>query len=814
MNFLKKFFAGMLAAVMMSVSCVPAVYAEYDAQSAEESDAVPEFELATGKIFEMSAGTKALVPISLRLKRSGSYSEIVVKLTGGSSDVQAEEQEKIIGSDSLSTGFIITASPTAAQSSYDFTVSATIYKNGSAVGTQTFPIKVKVKSDLQVKGLNIESYSVSKTGIKAGDKFSITVILKNNSGIDVKSAELFLDGIDTTKFVLDNGFSKQYVDIPNGKTGAITYNLIAQKGIKLERENLTLTLSYSLDSSKSELSRQTSTQVILNCVPEESEQEAKYGAHDLAMTGYTVSSTSVEKGTKFELNVTVKNNGKEEIKRARVAVTPDGTKFAVESGLSYNDFDIKPGETKRLTFKLIGGTGITAERENVPIEIEFGSNKSTVQAAISCKPEPSAEKNGKYDITMSNYNVSVPNVAENTPFTLTVTVHNSSKKKIESARINLQNLDGSKFAMDTGLPFYDFDIESGESKTFTFQLIGCKGIASVREVISVEINYGEITNTSYATVACVPKEEEKKDETKTFAPTIIIESYDFGGEYVTAGQQFPLNLVIKNASANAVIDNLKVTINGVATKSDGAVAYSPANSSNSFFFENLGIHETKNISMDILARSDATPNSYPLEISFTYEYTVKKDHYQANPVSENITIPLRQEDRLEIGEPENPNYPVPVGTPVTINVNLVNKGKSDTFNVSAEVSGEGFTVETPKYYVGNIKSGVEEIYDAKITPTQAGGVTGTILFTYEDANGSAKSKEVEFSFDSMEESFGGMDMSFEGMYEDVPEQEPVNIWLFVGIGAAVLVAVIIIIVVIVKHAKKKKAEAEDDDEDL
>ena len=806
MNLLKKLAAALLAAAVMATAAVPAAFAETPYQNTD-SDAVPEFSLTSGTKFEMTAGTKVVVPVELYQKRGGTYSSIEFSVTGGNKEVYVVDPEHVSSTGVCSTSFIVCATQTASTAEHTFTVTARVFRYAECVATQTFTFTMKVTSNLKLKGLNIESYSVSNKAIKAGDKFSISVDLKNESGIDIKNAELFLDGIDTKKFVLDTGFSKQYIDIPNGKTGTVVFNLIAQKGITLERENLTLTLTYTLDENKTDMSRTTSTQVILNCVPEP--EEATYGKHDLTMTKYTVSSSLVEKGTKFDLTVEVKNNGKEEIKSARVSVTPDGTKFAIESGLAYTDFNIRPGETKRFVFKLIGGAGITFERENVPIVLEFGANSTTMQAAVICKPEKTAEKNGKYDITVTDYSIDAGAVAENTTFNLTLNVKNSSKNKIEGARLSLLNLDGTKFALNSGLTYRDFDIAAGETQTYKFSLIGCKGIASVREVIQIELNYGDITNTSYATVTCLPKEKEE-DKKKVFAPTIIIESYDFGGEYVAAGSTFPLDLVIKNASSEAVIENLKVTINGVATRQDGAIAFSPANSSNSFFFESVMPHEEKPIDMFILARSDATPNSYPIEIAFTYEYTVNDERYQASAVSETITIPLRQEDRLEFNDPEVPNYAVAVGTPATVSVSIVNKGKSDSYNVSAEVSGEGFTIETPKYYIGNIKSGVEEIYDAKLTPVESGQMSGQILFTYEDSNGTAKTRTIDFSFEAMEESFNmGMDM---GAFEDMgPAEEPFN-WVPVIICAVVLIVVIIIIVVIVK--KRKKAKAEEDDEDL
>lgn len=822
MKLFKKIISVLLAAMIMTLMFVPAVYAEDDGEKdviIQGDVEAPVFVLRSSKVHEMWAGTRAAVPFALTKKRGAQFTRVLINVTGGASDVVADDSDIYMTDVEKGTTFIVTAGETAIAKNYEFNVHAIVYgMNNDVIAAQDFKVEVKVKSNLDSKGLKIETYTVDKEPIHPGDRFTLSVVLRNNSGINVKNAEVQITDLDNSKFVLDKGFSKQYVDIKDGQTGKVTFALIAQKGISLEREPLTVTLTYTLDEKKEEYKRTVSTQAIVKCAPEAS--EAKYGAHDLSMVNYTVSSSLVSKGTKFSVGVDLKNSGTMDISKARVSVNTDGNKFSVEKGLAYSDFSIKKGETKHFTFNLIGGAGIAFEREYLPIVIEFGANSSTEQVIVTCKPEGEKQDVGKYDLTVTSYSTSVETVAENSVFDLTFSVTNSGKKRIENARVTVTGLDGSKFAIDKGLPYSDFDINAGETKSFTFGLVGCKGIASIREVIPVEINYGEVTSTSNITVKCMPKETNGTDGDgkKVFAPNIIIESYNYGGEFATAGKQFPLTLTIRNVSSQAVIENLKVTINGKPLQ-DGSIAYSPANSSNSFFFESLGMKETKTINMDLLPKADAVPNSYPVLISFTYEYSVNKERYQASEITETITIPLRQEDRLEINEPEIPTWGINVGEMCTINISLVNKGKSDVYNVTAKVEGDGFTVESPTYYIGNIKSGVEEYYDAKITPVEEGTISGEIIFTYEDSNGESKESRTPFSLDAMSMGMGmdmgmGFDSDMMGM-DEMPPEEGAGImpFIIIGICAAVVVAVIIIVIVVVRK-KKKKAELEDDDEDI
>lgn len=818
------------AAVMITVS-VPFVYAD-DAENADDAadviEEIPEFRISGSDSFEMWAGTNAFVNIKLVKYSGGDFHSLKCTLTGNSTDVTAEKSVRYMSKENgdLSTTFTISASPTASAETYEFSLNVNICNDiGKVIGTQTFPIKIKIKSKLQLKGLVIDNYKITKDPVRPGDKFDLEVTLRNNSGIKVKNAHLSLEGLDVTKFVLDTGFSDKYVDIEDGKTGTVKFSLIAQNGIALVRENITLKLDYSLDEKKTDLSYTTSTQVIINCEP--SPEAAQYGSHDLSLVDYKTSVSDIEKGKQFTLTLRVKNNGALDVANARINVGADGSKFSIDKGLAYRDFDIKANETKTFTFDLIGCSGISSEREYIPVTVEYGSNSVMFQTAIVCKS--SGGKNSeKFDLTVTSYSTNVENISTNTIFDLYIDVKNNTSSKIEKARISINDLNGQRFAVDKGLTYADFDINSGDTKHFTFRLIGCAGISSIREVIPIQIDYGEVSNITYATVKCSPKGSDGTDGdgNKVFAPNIIIENYTYGGEFVTAGQQFPLSFTIENVSSKAIIENLKVTVNGKPTQ-DGSIAFSPANSSNSFFFETLNCKETQTIDMDLLPKSDAVPNSYPVEIDFSYEYSVGNERYQANGISETITIPLRQEDRLVINEPELPSWGVNVGEMCTVSMSLVNKGKSAVYNVTATVEGDGFSVETPSYYIGNINSGTEEYYDAKITPVMDGEISGEIVFTYEDANGESKESRTPFTLSAMSMNFDdgmfvddgmGYVDEMDGMNGmDMPQEGSDGVMTWVTIGGFVLAvgAIVTVIVLIVTGVKKKKAEElEDDDEDL
>lgn len=807
----KKFLAFFTAAVMMLCMTAVTSFADDDESYVE----APVLVLSNKNELTLNSGTSTMVNFKFAVKNAARFTHGDFVLTSGSSDVTIDQPEFSIDDIKSNVSYIIKISKTAPSSTVNLTLNSVAYgADGKTSSTQSFVIKLKIVSQLAARGLTIDSYKVSKDEVRPGDKFDITVTLKNNTGIDIKNAELELDGLNSEKFVLDKGATKQYINIEKDAIGRVTYSLIAQKGITLVRETVNLKLSYSLDSSKTDLSSSTSTMIIINCNPEE-KKESNYTAYDITMTNYTVSSDKVAENTKFDLAVTLKNNSSYNIDKARVSLTTDGTKFSIDSGLGFSDFSIDKGASKKFTFKLVGCAGIAAERETIPVKIEYGSVSNTVYATIMCVPKKESDDKTKRELVVTSYASNVEVVAENTVFSLSVNVHNKSDHNIKDARITLNNLDGTKFAIDGGVAYEDFDIDAGASKSFTFRLVGCGGIASIREVIPIQLDYEKVSNTTNATVRCLPKDTDK-DGQKVFAPNIIIENYTYGdAEYVTAGKEFPLNITLKNVSSASTIENLKVTVNGavLSTGNDASVAYSPANSSNTFFFDSLAPMSSATLSMKMLSLATASPNSYPLNISFVYEYSINNQHYKADNVQETISIPLRQEDRVSINDPEIPAYGVVVGQQFTLSTSIINKGKSDIYNVNVSVGGEGFTADSSSYYIGNIKSGTEEYYDVKLTPSASGSSNGSLTITYEDANGDAKEVDLPFTFTAEEfmidpymNDFGG------GMVDEPMVEEGPNIWLILGISAGAVIVIIIVIVVIVKHIKKKKSEIVDDED--
>lgn len=666
---------------------------------ADEIGNVPTYTLAPTSGGYIEAGSSSIVSVSLVPVTSTQAARVTGKISSSDPSIVVEnyfEQESFGAAPSFS--FFVSAPVTAPDGTYELTLTTNMYDQmGTYIGSGSYNVPVRVVNNLNTSGLTFASYSTEFEVVAPGDEFMLVFTLKNNTGVDLEDVKVTLPGLSESKFVFDGGFTYKTVDIANGETTSVAFDLIACDGISSVRETISALAEYS-----------------------------------------------------------------------------------------------------------IGGDVYNASSDII----------------ISCEPREMGSESGELDLTMIDYTVSSNRIRPDRVFTLSVTLKNSSDKDIEKARLSVLNLDGMKFAVNEGLTYSDFSIGAGETKKISFELIGCDGISSTREVLPVEISYGNVNSVVYCTLSCKPEENAQQDTTEVFAPNIIINEYDFGGEFVVAGTKFPLTITFENTSSEAVIENLKITINGASSSIDGGIAFSAANSANSFFFEKIDTKATDSVTLEMLAKADATPNSYPIDISFSYEYTVNGKRYQAPTVRETINIPLQQEDRLVVNEPYYPNYVVFVGESCYVSASLVNMGKSGVYNVTASLRGEGFDMQESSYYIGNIESGREEYYDAEFFPNIAGDINIELVVTYEDANGNQKEKVIPFIV-SAQEMYVEDDMMWEepiydeGMMMEGPVEEsslPSWIWYAVGGGAGLVI--LIVIIVVVKKKRESSLGVDEDDEDI
>lgn len=333
---------------------------------------------------------------------------------------------------------------------------------------------------------------------------------------------------------------------------------------------------------------------------------------------------------------------------------------------------------------------------------------------------------------------------------------------------------------------------------------------TVEFVVGYTINDEEYThNMSMKIPGCIPyvdKDDPEEDDEDVnldpLIPHIIVSQYDYGTTQVSAGQVIDLNLSFENTSTQYDLDNIVMKI----TTPDG---FSITSSSNTYHFDHLDVGESISKTISMQANPNAEAQSYAINIEFSFQY-IANDTRKSGESSESISIPVTQPDRFSVDEIQVPTS-LYVGDEYNLSINFVNKGKTQVYNVTAELRGN-MQNSGERSFIGNVASGAEESADFYVTPTEAGKMEGEVVISYEDA--SMNVREVTRPFTIMVEEMPYVDPGIDfPVVDPQPIEEPSlftvqNVVLFV-VAAGVAGATGYMTVL-----KIKAKRSEFDDEDL
>ena len=441
----------------------------------------------------------------------------------------------------------------------------------------------------------------------------------------------------------------------------------------------------------------------------------------------------------------------------------------------------------------------------------YGGQITTETFDFNIKVTGSTGQSGDGKLEVVGYSVNPGTVSAGSGCKLTLNVKNTGGSTVKNGTVTLGSLSTDGFTMNNSLDTqYVSSLDAGASTSLVFNLNTSSSMNTGNYILDIALTAGENSSSAKAFIP-VKASAAGSDENGVPAgkPQIVIESYTYGEEgetSITGGKVFTLTMKIRNAGKVA-IENVKITVSSSGTEG----VFSPANSSNTFFVEKIPAGGTIEESIDLLPKADASPKSYGLDIAFNYEAVVNKERIELSP-TETISIPLTQPDRFEIGDVQMWG-PVYVGDTLSGNVSYVNKGKSTIFNLSVKIEGEGFTTAESESYIGNVDSGSGDSFDISLNPTQAGALTATLTFSYEDANGEVKEVVKEIESEVMEyepvDPIGPDDPV--GPVE--PEKTGLPTWAVIAIIAGGVVVAVVVVVIVVKAAKKKKQKSQDAEDD-
>lgn len=314
-----------------------------------------------------------------------------------------------------------------------------------------------------------------------------------------------------------------------------------------------------------------------------------------------------------------------------------------------------------------------------------------------------------------------------------------------------------------------------------------------------------------------PAEDNKDDKVST--PRIIVTGFRTDPEVVYAGDTFNLTISVQNTSSVTAVSNIQFDLKAASEGNNNETTYEaflPTSGSATIFVPSITPGATANISIEMTARSDLMQKPYVITLNASYEDSERNPY----TMSSNISIPVKQEARIDTGEYEILPDSIDVGNQTNIMFPVYNKGKTTLYNVQVDFIGD--SVEGGSTYLGKLEPGATGNVDAMVTgiaPTMDDGII-IARVSYEDEAGNVSYIEKEITLFVMEPYYPEDDFGYDdGFYTDDEfgdgeEQGGGIFWKPIIITVVVLAAVGIIIwrVIAKKRREKKMLESFNDDD--
>lgn len=659
------------------------------------------------------------------------------------------------------------------------------------LGLPLFPLSVD-----RVSAAENTSIKVEQTGGYFAVQGDVNVPLKvrvtNSSSAEVAfSASTNLKA--TTGDLMEPKPSGGTITLPAGQSAELVFSINVASNADVGSHSITVLLIDRGSASGDVLrSKTVSIQVSQKTTTEPAEYPGNYfAAADLV---HSISpGDAIQSGVVNQLTLSFSNKGNTAMKDAKITLTlPDGLSLSNSSSTLSVGY-VAIGSSKTVVYPITADSDLTSKNYPVTVAIDFYDKENSAKTITQTLyiPVQSGGTAAMDQIVITG--ISAPDqVASGKDFTLNFRVANQGAYEVKQIKIEVDTPDG--LVNRTKNVFLESSLAPGESKSYSVTLFSKGGAEEKSYLIPIVAAPASGTGDSNQVTQYTSVFVKNLGSGSVKTPQLMVSDYSFGGTYVQAGEEFRLDLGLMNTSGSHTLQNVKVTLEST----DGT--FIPVGSSNSFYINEIDQGGMASHSLFLSVKPDAEQKTTSVNLSMSYEDTAG-NAYTATDV---ISIPVMQETRLVVDDIVAPPE-LYTGTQNGVSVSFYNMGKTKLNNLQITAEGDFDTMESNRYFVGNMDPGTTDSYDFTFIPRATGPMVGKVIFTYEDASGDQQQLEKEFSFDIMD-----MPVFEEG---PMPVEEPAGNgipWLPIGIGAVVVAGGIVAFVKI-RRRRKMHREMEIDE---
>lgn len=635
--------------------------------------------------------------------------------------------------------------------------------------------------------------------VKAGEKSEYRVKIKNAGYVVAQSIRVTLQGthpfrsdianLSQTTSYLNPNDTKEFVF--NVTTSPIAESKIYEFSVLIEYSNFEET-SY------------TSTEKVYVKVSNDNIEPL------LGVYSFQTGLDELVANTPDSLVLKIRNSGTISAKDIRITISG----FSNQGVILYKDVDtktlkeLKSKATENIFFNIIPGNDAVKGTFPLNVKITYIDDVGTQYTKESVAYVKLAGKDA-VSATLAIYDVKAPvSVKAGENYEVTFTAKNEGNTTIGTADLTYDYPE--MFIAKSASKVVLKNLAPGASQTVTFKMMAKADTPTENYHTYIKATYvpvGGSSETADTIQEYVGIYVEGTTEDAGSKPKLIIDNYEYGGDYAFAGQDYPLTLFIKNTSSSEGTKNIKVTL----TSEDNV--FTPVDSSSSFFIASIGPGQVYEHTIYLKTKIDASVKIYTITAKMQYEdsegnaYDANKTPYEE---SEVLSVAVAQPVRLETADIIVP-FEIYSGQPFYIEQEFYNMGKSTMYNMMVKL--EGVETNEGSYFVGNFEAGKSEYFSAQAFAYVLGSFEGKLVYTFEDALGTVSTLEKPFSYTVME--MPVVDPGDGGFPVDpglpVEEEKGIEPWkIAIAAGAVLLVAGLIFRKI--RKAKKLKKELEELDE--
>lgn len=632
--------------------------------------------------------------------------------------------------------FDVYAKETAKIGTYTVTLNAVSTADPDNPDTRTLAFDLQILTEKAPAQLTVSDINYKSALIGQNTELSFTV--KNEGEIKALNTYVSIEYADTG--IVANYSTKKIKigDISGGVSQLVKLPISILSNALAGNKTLTVNFTYKDDNGSS----YTDSSDIYVKV-----QNGSSNAPDLIIDDINYDG-DLKPGGNFNLNVTLKNSGLADAENVIISIDPTSLST---SGILKNYFSdgvsgygIKVNAAKTVNIPLTVSKNATGNIYEVKLIITYqdkdGVSYSTTNTA-DVNVVAATTVSGSANLIISNVTQNPAQPVAGDKVEISFDIENRSNVDVSELKISTPGLTEATFIPVLSDPYQYFDLLKGGDKIrVTIPLIVSTMIPEGLNNIAVNMTY----NGGGSDSETIPIKDIQNKTGNINKPVLIVDQYSTDIQELRAGSTFSFTFDIKNTNATVAAKNITITVK----EPDNLGVFSVANGSNSFYISKIDPNETASETLNMKVKSDASTNSYPLDIVMEYDYDGgKPQDGSISDVSKTVEINLTAvENSRPVVDGINVysmDGMVSVGNPATLSMNFYNMGRSQLNNVTVTVEGDFQESDGSMYFIGNVAAGTSTYAEFGVTPNVEGTSNGTLRITFEDSNGDT----VEFTKD-------------------------------------------------------------------